>query len=204
VDGHGYLSIAPSDTSVMLIDCERMAPIWNRAAASTGNKYSLLSKPRKTPGLWGQLDRHWNARDQEYIEGRTMCLHYTALHQQPWEPFPEHYSYHPNPLAYLWHDLEQAADAEGYQVFSRGAPSPGFLARLGTNEVRPAARPARLPSVARPGARPCARSGSRAGGGCSARAGALHHTRHLCDPLVRPYHRASAGRRAAGHGLCDA
>ncbi len=126
MDGHGYLAISAKDTSVMLIDCERMRPMWNRARASTGNKYSLLNRPAKTPGLWGVLDSHWNARDLEYVEGRTKCLHYTALHQQPWEPFPEHYSYHPNPLGYLWHGLEREADAQGYQICSAETPSPGF------------------------------------------------------------------------------
>ena len=131
---HGYLAISARDTSVMLIDCARMLPWWNRAAASPGRKGELTNRPAETPGLWGELDGHWNARDLEYVEGRTRCLHYTALHQQPWNPFPEQYSYHPNPLAYLWHDLEQQADAEGFEVFDREAPSPGFLALVGTNQ----------------------------------------------------------------------
>lgn len=147
MEGHGYRAIDPSDTSVMLIDCARMLPMWNRAAASTGNKYSLLAKPRKTPGLWGPIDPHWNARDQEYAEGLTKCLHYTALHQQPWEPFPGGYSYHANPLGYLWHGLEREADEEGYQVFERETPSPGLRARLGSNAPRPDRRPGERPSA---------------------------------------------------------
>ena len=127
---HGYLAISAKDTSVMLIDCGRMVDLWNIEAASTQGKHALIDKPSSTPGLWGELDGHWNARDQEYVEGRTKCLHYTALHQQPWEPFPEVYSYHPNPLAYVWHDLERAADDEGYEVFTSDAPSPDFAAAL--------------------------------------------------------------------------
>ncbi len=138
---HGYLSISASDTSVMLIDCERMAPMWNRAAAATGNKHALLARPKATPGLWGPLDPHWNARDQEYVEGLTRCLHYTALHQQPWQPFPNDYSYHPNPLAYIWEDLEHRADEEGYQVFTRDRPSPDFERRLATNRPDAAQAP---------------------------------------------------------------
>ena len=135
LDGHGYLAIDARDTSVMLIDCERMLPWWNRAAASArGAKGPLTSKPAEEPGLWGELDAHWNARDLEYVEGRTKCLHYTALHQQPWNPFPEAYSYHQNPLAYIWHDLERGADAAGFEVFTREAPSPGFAAVLGSNQ----------------------------------------------------------------------
>ncbi len=141
LDGHGYLAIDARDTSVMLIDCARMLPWWNRAAASRrGAKGPLTRKPAEEPGLWGELDGHWNARDLEYVEGQTKCLHYTALHQQPWNPFPEAYSYHQNPLAYIWHDLERDADASGYELFTRDEPSPGFAAVLGSN--RPAAEAA--------------------------------------------------------------
>ncbi|MCB1835597.1 MAG: hypothetical protein KDH19_19460, partial [Geminicoccaceae bacterium] len=76
---HGYLAISAKDTSVMLIDCERMFPVWNRTTASSMGKHALINKPAATPGLWGHLDGHWNARDQEYVEGLTKCLHYTAL-----------------------------------------------------------------------------------------------------------------------------
>ena len=145
---HGYLAISARDTSVMLIDCARMLPWWNRAAASPGRKGELTNRPAETPGLWGELDGHWNARDLEYVEGRTRCLHYTALHQQPWNPFPEQYSYHPNPLAYLWHDLERQADAEGFEVFDREAPSPGFLALVGTNQPAPGGAASPAPSAA--------------------------------------------------------
>ena len=123
----------------MLIDCEKMLPWWNRAAASApGAKGPLTKKPAEVPGLWGELDGHWNARDLEYVEGRTRCLHYTALHQQPWNPFPEAYSYHENPLAYVWHDLERAADEAGFEVFTRDDAQPRL--RGGAGLEPPAAR----------------------------------------------------------------
>ncbi len=148
LDGHGYLAIDARDTSVMLIDCEKMLPWWNRAAASAhGAKGPLTKKPADQPGLWGELDGHWNARDLEYVEGRTKCLHYTALHQQPWNPFPEAYSYHQNPLAYIWHDLERGADAAGFEFYSREAPSPGFSAALGSNRPEQPALPGPLLSA---------------------------------------------------------
>ena len=132
---HGYLAISPEETSVMLIDCARMAPIWNRDTANREGKHALIKKPAATPGLWGPCDPHWNARDNEYVEGRTKCLHYTALHQQPWHPFPGDYSYHPNPLAYIWHDLERAADAAGYEVFTASYPSPDFTRCVAANRA---------------------------------------------------------------------
>ena len=130
---HGYLAISAKDTSVMLMDCARMSPDWNRGTASSLGKHQLIDKPASTPGLWGKLDGHWNARDQEYVEGLTKCLHYTALHQQPWHPFPDTFSYHPNPLAYIWHDLEREADAQGFELYGADDPSPNFTAVIGGN-----------------------------------------------------------------------
>lgn len=123
---HGYLSVSAQDTSVMLMDCARMAPFWNRETAGRHGKTSLIAGPAAVPGLWGPLDPGWNARDLEYKEGRSRLLHYTALHLQPWQPFPDQYSYHEHPLGELWLRLEHAADAEGYQVFTRQRPSPRF------------------------------------------------------------------------------
>ncbi|MCS6780487.1 MAG: mitochondrial fission ELM1 family protein [Geminicoccaceae bacterium] len=145
---HGYLAISPEETSVMLIDCAKMLPLWNRTTATREGKHALIKKPASVPGLWGPCDPHWNARDQEYVEGRTKCLHYTALHQQPWEPFPEDYSYHPNPLAYIWHGLEREADAAGYQMFGPDRPSPTFR-ELAAGETPPPAEPRSLSEEAR-------------------------------------------------------
>ena len=141
---HGYLAISPEETSVMLIDCAKMLPLWNRSTAAREGKHALIEKPARVPGLWGPCDPHWNARDQEYVEGRTKCLHYTALHQQPWEPFPDDYSYHPNPLAYIWHELEREADAADYQIFGPDRPSPTFRELALANEPLPTGEPVRL------------------------------------------------------------
>jgi uncharacterized protein len=122
--GHGFLAIAaenrsggtPFDSSVMLIDCARMAAVWTLAAAQTGRKSALLNKAAAIPGLWGRLAPEWNARDAEYAAGRSKLLHYTRLRTQPWQPFPDLYAYRRTPEGEVWHDLERAADAAGYQV----------------------------------------------------------------------------------------
>ena len=124
----GYLAISPSDTAVMLLDCARMAEVWTLERAQRLGKKTLLELAGQKPGLWAPLPAQWHARDTEYRAGFTACLHYTALNQQPWQPAPDQYSYHPHPLGELWLDLERDADAAGYEIFSAAAPSPAFAA----------------------------------------------------------------------------
>ena len=118
------MAVSAEDTSVMLLDCEQMARWWNHESASSSDKAKLLAGPAAEDGLWGPLDPHWNARDMEYEAGRSMCLHFTALHTQPWRPSPDQYSYHPHPLAELWHGLEREAEEAGFMAFTRERPSP--------------------------------------------------------------------------------
>lgn len=140
MDGHGYLSVAAIDTSVVLMDCARMLPWWNMAAARQLGKRELVHAPAAEPGLLGALAGGWNARDFEYQAGESRLLHYTTLYLQPWRPTPEAYSYHPNPLGHLWFDLEREADAENYQPFTRVRPSLAYSRLLG--ERRAAGNPA--------------------------------------------------------------
>jgi hypothetical protein len=132
--GHGYLATSPEDTSVMLIDCARMAAVWSLAEAQRTDPEALTRRASAAPGRWGALAPRWNARDLEYVAGESGVVHFTTLHTQPWQPFPERYAYQPHPLANLWLDLERAADAEGYRLFTRVRPSGRFaeaLARRG-------------------------------------------------------------------------
>ena len=127
MDGHGYLSVSDRDTSVMLIDCALMAPMWNRDAARRRRKNGLLKRARTTPGLWGRLDPEWNARDGEYVAGRSRLLHYTALHTQPWRPFPRQFAYQTSKEGSLWHDLERSANEAGFEIFTAGRPTSHLL-----------------------------------------------------------------------------
>ena len=123
MDGHGFLAIAandrtgsvPFDSSVMLIDCEKMNAVWTLAEAQTERKSVLLNKAA-IPGLWGRLAPEWNSRDAEYVPGRSKLIHYTKLKTQPWQPFPTLYDYRIAPEGQVWLDLERAADAAVYRV----------------------------------------------------------------------------------------
>ncbi len=135
--GHGFLAIAngprargPVDTSVMLIDCARMAPVWTLDAAQHGRKNALIRRALAVPGSWGRIEPAWNARDREYAPGESKLLHYTTLHLQPWRPFPRQFVYQTNPVGHVWHALERAADAVGYLPFTPARPSDAFGALL--------------------------------------------------------------------------
>ncbi len=133
---HGFLTIprlstrAKADSSVMLIDCARMAPIWPLEAAQRESSKSLLDKALAVPGLHGHLDPDWNARDEEYVAGRSKLIHYTVLHTQPWQPLPRRFVYRRNPVGEVWHNLERSADNAGYYVFSAVRPSGQYTALL--------------------------------------------------------------------------
>jgi len=136
MDGHGYMSVSAEDTSVMLIDCQRMAEFWNRELAQSYTKSQLLALASNREGLWGELDGAWNARDMaEYHADKSKCLHFTALHTQPWCPTPEQYSYHGHPLADLWYALEDEADADGFTIFSAKHPSQRYVEILNQHRL---------------------------------------------------------------------
>jgi len=125
---HGYLSVHAGDISVALLDCEKMARLWSIEDARTRGKNELLARAANTAGLWGQLDGGWNARDLEYRAGQSGVLHYTALHRQPWHPFPGHFVYQKNAHGHLWYELEESANQAGFRTFSMDHPSRGFRA----------------------------------------------------------------------------
>ena len=120
---HGFLALTDHDTAVMLIDCARMASVWTLAEAQRRRRSFMEAKARAIPGLYGRLDPVWHARDGEYVPHRSKLLHYTAIHLQPWQPTPHRYAYQHNPAGQVWLDLERAADAAAYQVFTAAHPS---------------------------------------------------------------------------------
>ncbi|SEI89647.1 hypothetical protein SAMN04244572_02018 [Azotobacter beijerinckii] len=146
---HAYLALSPQDTAVMLIDCAQMARCWTFAKACRKSKKSLCAEAAAEPGRWGALDPRWHARDLEYRHGESKLLHYTALHLQPWRPTPEQYSYNINPFAEHFLNLEQSADAEGYEIYTAAAPSPDFARACEDLAQAPATPPAEVCRQAR-------------------------------------------------------
>ncbi len=121
--GHGYLTLSERDTSVMLLDCERMAAVWKLEDCQRHRKHWLIDRAAAAAGLAGELPGVWNARDYECDPERSKCVHFTTLHLQPWRPFPERFVYRENPHGDLWYRLEEEANRAGFQVYDRSAPS---------------------------------------------------------------------------------
>jgi mitochondrial fission protein ELM1 len=144
--GHGYLATSQTETSVMLIDCERMAPVWPLEWCQYKLKKQLLARTlAKHPDIRGDLPPEWTARDDEFVPGFSKLQHWTTLQTQPWRPVPGRFVYQPNLTGSLWFDLEEAADAAGYQVFSDSRPSSLYRGLL--RQLRGALRPARAGSA---------------------------------------------------------
>ena len=110
-----YLSITRRETSVMLLDCEKLGRLWTYEDALVRRKKHFRALAED---LWGELDGAWNARDWEYEPGRSKLLHYSTLHTQPWRPFPKQLRYRDHDDGEVWFALERSAEAAGFQ----GAP----------------------------------------------------------------------------------
>jgi len=120
------LSINDKETSVMLLDCAKLENVWTLEMAQAPGKHKLFRARVRDAGLWGNMDPAWNARDDEYVAGRSKLLHFTTLHTQPWQPFPEVLRYRPHALRAVWEQLEAEADAARFTLFSAASPSPRY------------------------------------------------------------------------------
>jgi hypothetical protein len=122
----GVLAVDGRDTSVMLIDCEKMIAVWHFEDARQGKRHRHFREAMHNNDLWGQLPAVWNARDAEYVPGTSRLLHFTTLQTQPWRPFPRELRYRPNPDGEVWFDLEREADAARFTAFTKERPSRRF------------------------------------------------------------------------------
>ncbi len=114
----GYLSITRRETSVMLLDCAQLGPLWSYEDALVHKKKHFRAAAED---LWGPLDAAWNARDWEYVPGKSKLLHYSTLHMQPWRPFPKQLRYRDNRDGEVWFALERSADEAGFRVAPRSS-----------------------------------------------------------------------------------
>ena len=114
--GAGILGVTERDTSVMLIDCEKMIRVWSIDDAKADRKHRHFRELTHGHRLWGKLPGEWNARDEEYRAGASKCFHFTTLQTQPWQPFPDQLRYRPHPDGEVWFRLERAADAAGFSL----------------------------------------------------------------------------------------
>lgn len=123
---HGYLCLTRQETSVMLLDCEKMARIWRYADAQVMKKKHFREAARAVADCWGPMPPEWNARDREYTPGESKLFHFTTLQTQPWKPFPEQLKYREHKDSEVWDRLEREADAAGFTVFTKEHPSRRF------------------------------------------------------------------------------
>ncbi len=124
---HGQMCINRRETSVMLMDCDKLGALWGENDAKQGVQHKVFrAKITAIDGMWGELPGIWNARDAEFVEGTSKLLHYTTLQTQPWRPFPEQLKYRDNPQGYVWHRLEESADEAGFVLFTEDRPSSRF------------------------------------------------------------------------------
>ena len=124
--GAGMMCITERETSVMLIDCERMTKFWTLKDAQGGKTHSFFRDAVHDNKLWGRLPGEWNARDDEYSSDKSKCFHFTTLQTQPWQPFPDVLRYEPHPDGQVWFALERAADQVSFNVFTKDKPSRRF------------------------------------------------------------------------------
>ena len=123
MNGAGMLGITERETSVMLIDCEKMIEYWKIEHAQRGHKHKHFRALTLDNNLWGQMPPEWNARDDEYRADQSKCFHFTTLQTQPWQPMPEQLRYRPHPDGKVWFDLQESADRAGFTVFTKERPS---------------------------------------------------------------------------------
>ena len=123
----GMLARTQRETSVMLIDCEKMLAIWHERDAKNGAKHKHFQRKLHDADLWGQLPREWNTFDNEYESDRSKLLHFTKLQTQPWHPFPDQLKYEPHRHEDVWYGLERTAEDAGFTVFSEAKPSERYL-----------------------------------------------------------------------------
>ena len=135
MDGAGMLGITQRETSVMLMDCEKMIQYWKLEHAQRDHKHKHFRALTLDNNLWGQMPPEWNARDDEFSADKSKCFHFTTLQTQPWQPMPDQLRYRPHPDGKVWFDLQERADRAGFTVFTKDRPSQRYQDLLDQHRV---------------------------------------------------------------------
>ena len=125
LDGHGYRAIDARDTSVMLIDCEKMLPWWNRAAASAPRRQGAAhQQARRGAGPVGRARSRTGTPATSNMSrgGPSACT------TRPCTSSPGIRSPRPTPITRTRWPMSgtissAAADAAGFEVFTRDEPA---------------------------------------------------------------------------------
>ncbi len=141
--GAGVLSIDEKETSVMLLDCGKMAEVWKIEDTRTIHRHKQYRRLAHEAGLWGSMPPEWNARDSEFVPGQSKLFHFTTLHTQPWRPFPDQLKYEPHEHAEIWFEMERAADAARFTIWSKAQPSDHYRELLDQYKAMHVAEPAK-------------------------------------------------------------
>jgi len=119
----GFRSVSPHESSVMVMDCERMASCWTWHAVQSNRGKRLLSRAKN---MRGALDPDWSARDDEYVPGQSKLVRSTGSHSKPACLQRAWFGRRGHPSGDLWLELERGADCAGFMLFTRDRPSRRF------------------------------------------------------------------------------
>ena len=139
MNGAGMICITERETSVMLIDCEKMIKVWTLRDAQGGANIRFFRDVVHDNKLWATAARRVECTRREYVADKSKCFHFTTLQTQPWQPFPEILRYEPHPDGEVWFNLERAADKAASRSSRRQAPSRRYAEMsIATAAARPA------------------------------------------------------------------
>ena len=125
------MSISDRDTSVMLIDCARMATVWPLAAVRRERRKRLESARAKDQRSVGS-DRSRLERPRRRVSSGPFASDpFHRVADAALAALPRQFVYQANPVAPVWEALENDADAAGFQPFTAERPSRKFAALSG-------------------------------------------------------------------------
>jgi mitochondrial fission protein ELM1 len=128
LEPHGLLADAADAPTVALLDCARIAFLWEPEAGRPESAVWPGARVEAVPGFRGELPARWRPRTGLDGTQGAGVVRFADPRTQPWRPFPERHVYQRDPNEALWLELERSADAAGFELFSRERPSARYVA----------------------------------------------------------------------------